>query len=202
MTHDFSHLGLMNLRRWLWSPRSSGLGGGQGVDRAGRVPPAPSCGPGAGSRQGALLCALVATRGRPAPSAAVNPASQRTPSGAERNSPCRKQDALEKDHLEGQLRDTVKGTLGAQRRKWAQRGVDGPGDTRLVLGHPQRTPPRSSSHGFEEGLLLLGLLYLGSPRLLDCKVEMGVRKGRAGGRGGWGWGHGVHLAYPRPPPSW
>ena len=161
MTHDFSHLGLMNLRRWLWSPRSPGLGGGQGVDRAGWVPPAPSC-----SRQGALLCAHVATRGRPAPSAAVNPASQRTPSGAERNSPCRKQEALEKDHLEGQLRDTVKGTLGAQRRKWAQTGMDGPGDTRLVLGHPQRTPPRSSSHGFEEGLLLLGLLCLGSPRLL------------------------------------
>ena len=174
------------------------------MDRAGRVPPAQSCGPRAGSLQGALLCAHVATRGRPAPSAAVNPASQRTPSGGERNSPCRKQDAfgagLDKDHLEGQLRDTVKGTLGAQRRKWAQRGVAGPRDTRLV--HPQRTPPRSSSHGFEEGLLSLGPLRLGSPRLLDCKVEMGVRKGRAGGRGGWWWGHGVHLAYPRPPPSW
>ena len=120
MTHDFSPLGLMNLRRWLWSPHSPGLGGGQGVDRARWVPPASSCGPGAGSLQGALLCAHMATRGRPAPSAAVNPASQRTPSGGERNSPCRKQDAfgagLEKDHLEGQLRDTVKGTRGAQRR--------------------------------------------------------------------------------------
>lgn len=70
-----------------------GLGGEQAVGRAGPALPAPSCGPGRGSQGRAVLCPHVSTRGRPAPPAAVRPASQRTPSGGGRNSPWRKQDA-------------------------------------------------------------------------------------------------------------
>lgn len=126
------------------------------------------------------------------------------PSSAERNSPCRKQDALEKDHLEGQLRDTVKGTLGAQRNGPRRGGGWSRGHT-AVLGHPRGTPPRSSSCGFEEGPPVVGGCFIWrAPRLLDYKVEVEVQEGAGlvGEEDGGGDFEKLHLAYPRPPPSW
>ena len=80
-------------------------------------------------------------------------------------------------------------------------GVAGPGDTRLVHGHAQRTPPRSSSHGFEKGLLLLGHFVWVPPDFWTARWKWGSGKAGLVGRedGGWPWGD---LAYPRPLPSW
>lgn len=98
-------------------------------------------------------------------------------------------------HLEGRLGRA----FGAPRRKPAHRGVAGPQDTQLIYGSAQRSPPRSSSLGFQEDLgALYALLCLGFHR----PRQIWIREGRADGWGAWGGATGCTWLNLRLLPSW